>query len=47
VAVSSSTGAETAAIVSILFDDSQRGMLITENGVRYRTTDGGATWTSQ
>jgi hypothetical protein len=47
VAVSSSTGAETAAIVSILFDDFQHGALITESGARYRTTDGGTTWTSQ
>ena len=40
-------GAETAAIVSIRFNDPQQGEVVTDTGSRYRTTDGGASWTKQ
>ena len=43
----SSGTAETSAVVSIRFDDSEHGELTTETGARYKTIDGGATWTSQ
>ena len=38
---------ETAAIVSIRFDDSEHGVVVTAAGSSYRTSDGGATWTKQ
>lgn len=42
----SSAGAETSAIVAIVFDDPQQGTVITESGTRYHTVDGGMTWIS-
>jgi Putative zinc-finger len=40
-------GAETAAIVSIRFEDPQHGVIATDSGSSYGTTDGGVTWTKQ
>jgi Photosynthesis system II assembly factor YCF48 len=40
-------GAETAAIVSIRFDDPQHGEVVTNSGSSYGTTDGGAIWTKR
>jgi hypothetical protein len=40
-------GAETAAIVSIRFDDSQHGEVVTDAGISYSTSDGGANWSRQ
>ena len=40
-------GTETAAIVSIRFDDSQHGVVVTDTGASYATSDGGTTWTKQ
>jgi len=41
------SGTETAAIVSISFDDSRHGVVATDAGVSYATSDGGTTWTRQ
>jgi Photosynthesis system II assembly factor YCF48/Putative zinc-finger len=38
---------ETAAIVSIRFSDEQRGVVTTDAGARWNTSDGGATWTKE
>ena len=42
-----SSGAETGPIVTIQFQDSQRGTVLTAGGSRWSTSDGGVTWTSQ
>jgi hypothetical protein len=47
VSIGNASGAERAAIVSIRFDDSQHGVVITDTGTSYSTTDGGVTWTKQ
>jgi hypothetical protein len=47
VALSDSNVTVTAAIVAIEFDDPQRGLVSTENGVHFRTDDGGGTWTRE
>ena len=44
VTLNTSNGRETATIVSIQFDDSQRGTVTTDNGTRCTTTDGGGSW---
>jgi hypothetical protein len=38
---------ETATVVSIQFDDAQRGTVTTSGGTRWSTSDGGVTWTKQ
>jgi len=43
--LTTANGAETAAIVSIRFDDSQHGVVVTDSGAQYATSDGGANWT--
>jgi hypothetical protein len=45
VAVTTSSGTEMGAIVSIRFDDSQHGTVTTSSGTGYATSDGGTTWT--
>ena len=47
VPIENASSGERAAIVSIRFDDSQHGMVITDSGTSYSTTDGGVTWTQQ
>lgn len=47
VALAKTGGVETAAIVSIRFDDPLRGVVVTDNGASYATTDGGRSWTKQ
>jgi photosystem II stability/assembly factor-like uncharacterized protein len=47
VSVVTTSGTVTATIVSIQFDDPQNGVVITESGSRYGTSDGGITWSSQ
>lgn len=47
VSVVTSSGTVTATIVSIQFDDLENGVVITEGGSRYRTSDGGVTWSGQ
>ncbi len=47
VSIANPSGAETAAIVSIRFDDSQHGVIVTDTGASYSTADGGVTWTKQ
>jgi len=47
VSLATPSGAEPATIVSIQFDDAQHGVVITEDGSRYTTSDGGMTWTRQ
>lgn len=47
VALAKTGGVETAAIVSIRFDDALRGVVATDNGTSYATTDGGRSWTKQ
>ncbi len=47
VSIGNPSGGERAAIVSIRFDDSQHGMVITDIGTSYGTTDGGVTWKQQ
>ena len=44
VSLATGEGAETAAIVSIRFDDPQYGEVVTDSGSSYGTSDGGATW---
>jgi photosystem II stability/assembly factor-like uncharacterized protein len=44
VALTMLNGRETATIVSIQFDDSQRGAVTTDNGTRCTTVDGGGSW---
>jgi hypothetical protein len=43
-ATNSSVG--TGAIVSIRFDDSQHGVIVTSGGTNWVTSDGGVTWTT-
>jgi len=38
---------ETATVVSIQFDDAQRGTVTTSGGTRWSTSDGGVAWTKQ
>jgi hypothetical protein len=45
--IASPGSSETAAIVSIRFDDGQHGAVITDTDAKYSTTDGGMTWTKQ
>jgi hypothetical protein len=40
-------GAEVGTILSIRFDDGKHGMVVTDAGKRWTTSDGGTTWTSQ
>jgi hypothetical protein len=47
VALTTPNGRETATIVSIQFDDAQRGTVTTNTGTRCNTTDGGAIWNCQ
>jgi len=47
VSLATSSGGETDTIVAIQFDDAQHGVVITEDGSRYSTRDGGTTWTRQ
>ena len=47
VALATTGGVETAAIVSIRFDDARRGVVVTDTGASYNTTDGGTSWTKQ
>jgi Photosynthesis system II assembly factor YCF48 len=46
VSIASSGGSE-GAIMSIRFDDAQHGVVLTDTGASYSTTDGGASWTKQ
>jgi|GEM_PF-1284383 len=45
VSLATAQGVETAAIVSVRFDDPQHGVVVTNSGVEYATSDGGVTWT--
>lgn len=47
VSLAGNSNVETAAIISIRFDDAQHGVVISDNGTRWATTDGGLTWTTQ
>ncbi len=47
VSLASNSNVETGAIVSIRFDDSQHGIVASDSGTRWATTDGGVTWTTQ
>ena len=47
VSVTSASGGDMPAIVSIRFDDAQHGVVIADTGARYNTADGGETWTQQ
>ncbi len=47
VSIANPSGAETAAIVSIRFDNSQHGVIVTDAGASYSTADAGVTWTKQ
>jgi Photosynthesis system II assembly factor YCF48/Putative zinc-finger len=42
-----SSNVETGAIVSIRFSDERHGIITTDAGSRWSTSDGGATWTKQ
>ncbi len=46
VSVAENSNVETGAIVSIRFVDPQHGVVVADNGTRWATTDGGATWTT-
>ena len=41
---SSSAGTETGTIVSIRFSDAEHGVVTTDGGSRWTTSDGGVTW---
>jgi len=41
------SGAEDGTITSIHFDSAQQGTVVTAGGSRWRTSDGGITWSSQ
>jgi Photosynthesis system II assembly factor YCF48 len=45
--LATNSNVETGAIVSIRFDDSQHGVLASDSGTRWATTDGGVTWAAQ
>jgi hypothetical protein len=47
VPLAANSNLETGAIVSIRFDDPQRGLVASDSGTRWATTDGGVTWTKQ
>jgi photosystem II stability/assembly factor-like uncharacterized protein len=44
VPLTTSAGRETETLVAIEFDDSQHGIVTTNDGTRCTTTDGGGTW---
>ena len=44
VALAARGGPETAAIVSIRFNDALHGVVTTDSGATYSTSDGGTTW---
>ncbi|MGB8770089.1 MAG: YCF48-related protein [Candidatus Korobacteraceae bacterium] len=46
VSLGEGSSAETGAVVSIHFDDPQHGVVASDSGARWATTDGGVTWTS-
>jgi photosystem II stability/assembly factor-like uncharacterized protein len=43
-ALTTPNGRETGTIVSIQFDNAQHGIVTTDSGTRYLTTDGGWSW---
>lgn len=47
ISLAANSNVETGAIVSIRFDDSQHGVVASDSGTRWATTDGGVTWTTQ
>lgn len=47
VSLVANSNVETGAIVSIRFDDPQHGIVASDSGTRWATTDGGITWTTQ
>jgi hypothetical protein len=47
VSLAANSVGENGAIVSIHFDDPQHGVVASDRGTRWATTDGGATWTTQ
>jgi photosystem II stability/assembly factor-like uncharacterized protein len=47
VSLAANSKVETGAIVSIRFDDPQHGIVASDSGTRWATTDGGITWTKQ
>ena len=47
VSLAANSNVETGAIVSIRFDDPQHGIVASDSGTRWATTDGGITWTTQ
>jgi hypothetical protein len=47
VSLAANSNVETGAIASIRFDDPQHGIVASDSGTRWATTDGGVTWTTQ
>jgi Photosynthesis system II assembly factor YCF48 len=47
VPLAANSNIETGAIASIRFDDPQHGIVASDSGTRWATTDGGVTWTKQ
>jgi len=47
VLLATNSNVENGAIVSIRFDDSQHGVVASDSGTRWATTNGGITWTTQ
>jgi len=47
VPLAAESNVETGDIVSIRFDDPQHGIVASDRGTRWATTDGGVTWTTQ
>jgi hypothetical protein len=47
VSLAANSNVETGAIVFIRFDDLQHGIVASDSGTRWATTDGGVTWTTQ
>jgi photosystem II stability/assembly factor-like uncharacterized protein len=44
--VAANSNVENGAIISIRFVDPQHGVVVSDSGTRWATTDGGATWTT-
>ncbi len=47
VSLTGNSNVETGAIISIRFDDAQHGVVTSDSGTRWATTDGGLTWLTQ
>ncbi len=47
VSLAANSNVESGAVISIRFDDEQHGVVATDSGTRWTTTDGGLNWLTQ